>query len=147
MSETVKKLSQEELAAAYLSYYLEQWVSYERLRVLFKPKGDDAGRLCRKLREKGWPLEFNGKAEVRLRRAPMQPVTAKRTNITPTQRARIFDRDGGCCQLCGIHPGELAEDGRPARMHVDHIVRVKDGGLTEDDNLRVLCHVHNHDRG
>lgn len=44
------------------------------------------------------------------------------------RRARVIRRDGKLCVRCGR-----------AGTHVDHIVRVADGGSWEIDNLQLLC--------
>ena len=46
-------------------------------------------------------------------------------------RARILQRDGGCCQVCGA----------PA-TDIDHIVPITRGGSDDDDNLVSLCKLH-----
>lgn len=61
-----------------------------------------------------------------------------RPDISPSQRTRILDRDGGACILCH------ATD-RP--LDIGHLISVKDGldtGLTEaqiyhDENLAAMC--------
>lgn len=66
-------------------------------------------------------------------------------NISKEVRAQVLDRDGGICQLCGIgagdpHPGD---NGRPARMHIGHIVDKSHGGSDELSNLQCLCSICN----
>jgi len=42
--------------------------------------------------------------------------------------------------MCGITPGQVdPETGRPARLHVRHIVDKTLGGKDEVSNLRALC--------
>jgi 5-methylcytosine-specific restriction endonuclease McrA len=42
--------------------------------------------------------------------------------------------------MCGITPGQVdSETGRPARLHVRHIVDKTLGGKDEVSNLRALC--------
>jgi 5-methylcytosine-specific restriction endonuclease McrA len=61
-----------------------------------------------------------------------------RPDISPSQRTRILDRDGGTCILC--HSSD-----RP--LDIGHLISVDDGnkiGLTEaqiyhDDNLAAMC--------
>ena len=47
----------------------------------------------------------------------------------PEVRARIFERDGYKCLLCGA-----MED-----LTIDHIIPVYRGGSDEDNNLQILC--------
>lgn len=64
-------------------------------------------------------------------------VTTVHNGIKPKQRARILERDGGRCFLCG--KGE--------NLHVGHLLSVNEGlkqGLTEveindDENLAAMC--------
>gem|GEM_PF-626876 len=54
--------------------------------------------------------------------------------ISPTQAARIRNRDGYRCQSCGKTPGE---DG--VKLHIDHKIPRSWGGSREDSNLWTLC--------
>ena len=47
-------------------------------------------------------------------------------------RARVLERDGWRCQVCG----ELAQE-------VDHLIPVADGGPDVLSNLRAVCRAHN----
>lgn len=65
-----------------------------------------------------------------------------RPNIKPSQRARIFDRDGKRCTLCNETEGV---------MHLGHMLSVEHGrrlGCTDDElfsdeNLAVMCELCN----
>jgi 5-methylcytosine-specific restriction endonuclease McrA len=65
--------------------------------------------------------------------------------IDKTQRARILDRNGLTCAMCGITAGEPDpyNPNRKITLHIDHI---NPDGPTIDDNLRVLCHNCNEGR-
>jgi len=65
--------------------------------------------------------------------------------IDKTQRARILDRNGLTCAMCGVTAGEPDQynSNRKITLHVDHI---DPDGPTTDDNLRVLCHNCNEGR-
>lgn len=55
------------------------------------------------------------------------------TTIPPRVKVRIFERDKGCCQSCGI----LVVGGvRPA---FDHVVALINGGENREANLQLLC--------
>lgn len=60
-------------------------------------------------------------------------VAEQRRLMKDSLRYDILKRDNFRCQLCG----STAQDG--VRLHVDHIIPVSKGGLTEPSNLRVLC--------
>ena len=78
-----------------------------------------------------WLLEFEGK-----------PVGwgRSRRNVSPTLRRIIENRDRGC-RVPGCTQVRWCE--------VHHLVHVEDGGLTEPDNLALLCPNHHdaHHRG
>ncbi len=64
-----------------------------------------------------------------------------RAAIKPSVRWRVLERDGQKCTVCG----RTAADG--AKLEVDHIVAVADGGGDEESNLRVLCWSCNRGKG
>ncbi|MBV8899168.1 MAG: HNH endonuclease [Verrucomicrobia bacterium] len=49
-------------------------------------------------------------------------------------RRQIIERAGNRCEYCG-----LAQAGQEAAFHVDHVVPVSAGGLTNLDNLALAC--------
>ena len=57
---------------------------------------------------------------------------SKRGNIPAKLRAAILARDNYRCRMCGA----TAEE---AKLHIDHIVPVSRGGITEERNLQTLC--------
>ena len=57
----------------------------------------------------------------------------QRALLTSSLRYDILKRDGFRCVICG----RTAEDG--IKLHVDHIIPVSKGGLSEPSNLRTLC--------
>jgi 5-methylcytosine-specific restriction endonuclease McrA len=65
--------------------------------------------------------------------------------IDKTQRARILERNGLTCAMCGATAGEKDpfNSNRKISLHVDHI---DPDGPTTDDNLRTLCHNCNEGR-
>jgi len=68
-------------------------------------------------------------------------VTKQRRLLNDSLRYDILRRDGFRCQICGA----TAKDGY--KLHVDHIVPVSKGGLTEPSNLRTLCERCNMGKG
>ena len=60
-----------------------------------------------------------------------------RPSDSPVKARRIFDRCGGRCHWCHdtLPP---AHDG-PNRFHIDHLIRVRDGGTNDDGNLVAVC--------
>lgn len=61
----------------------------------------------------------------------------QRKALTASLRYDILKRDGFRCVLCGRTP----KDG--ITLHVDHILPVSKGGLTEPSNPRTLCSICN----
>ncbi len=65
----------------------------------------------------------------------------KRTSLRPSVRWRVLERDGQKCTVCG----RAAADG--AKLEIDHILAVAEGGGDEESNLRVLCWSCNRGKG
>lgn len=65
--------------------------------------------------------------------------------IDKAQRARILERNGMTCSMCGATAGEQDpfNPNRRITLHVDHI---NPDGRSTDDNLRTLCHNCNEGR-
>lgn len=53
-------------------------------------------------------------------------------SVTPSQRARILERDCFRCRRCGCGPDF-------ARLVIDHVIPVALGGDCADENLQTLC--------
>ena len=56
------------------------------------------------------------------------------------QKTVAYERQEGKCASCG-------KDFAFGQMHGDHITPWKDGGLTDDDNLQMLCQPCNQRKG
>lgn len=54
--------------------------------------------------------------------------------VSNEQKRLIRQQAGNCCEYC-----RLAQAGRLARFHVDHIIAIKHGGNNMDDNLCLAC--------
>lgn len=63
-----------------------------------------------------------------------------RVNLTLKERLAVFDRDGHVCQYCGARAPS-------ARLFVDHIVPVVDGGTNVFTNLITACFECNAGKG
>lgn len=61
--------------------------------------------------------------------------------ITADQRARILQRNGMTCQVCGAGAGEPDpfDPAKKVRLQVDHIIPLNEGGTSDDSNLRTTC--------
>jgi 5-methylcytosine-specific restriction endonuclease McrA len=93
---------------------------------------DDEGMQIQSCKDRR-DLKPNQYILVSLERAPR--FTHK---IDKTTRARILERNGMTCAMCGIGAGDPDpyKVGRTIRLQVDH---VNPDGPTTDENLRVLC--------
>jgi len=67
----------------------------------------------------------------------MPHEATRRETIPAALRDHIWARDGGACVACG---------GRQ-QLHIDHIVPVAKGGVTDASNLQLLCAVCNLRKG
>lgn len=122
-------------------------VTSRELQAVAAPASEWARR-TRELREQeGWPISTNNDdltlkpGEYRLDRLPDTVLGAEfKRGISQRVRAEVLDRDGFTCQMCGIGAGDPdPETGRPARLHIGHIVDKSRGGKDEASNLRALC--------
>ena len=64
-------------------------------------------------------------------------VVTERRRMSPTIRRQILARDGSACLNCG----------RSDDLQIDHVHPVSKGGLTEPENLAVLCGPCNRRKG
>jgi 5-methylcytosine-specific restriction endonuclease McrA len=61
-------------------------------------------------------------------------------------KALVWRRDGGRCRHCGITDSEaVARSG--AHLHYDHIVPYSRGGMSNTDNIQLLCESCNLSKG
>lgn len=74
-------------------------------------------------------------------RCPEHRYTRDRSRKARAQRMRVIERDGFLCQRCG----KRLSGGRDT--HVDHIVRLADGGSEHDSNKQALCSSCNQQKG
>ena len=136
---------------AFLLTRVGKIVTTEQIREASGGQGQ-YGRRLRELRdEEGWPIQSNNDSadlkpgEYRLAALPPEkpPVQFTR-NVSAATRARVLERNGFTCRMCGIVAGDPDDrTGRPARLHVGHIVDKSQGGTDDEGNLRALCSVCN----
>lgn len=70
-----------------------------------------------------------------------------RRKVNRSVRYRILKRDNFRCQLCGRGKDDLDDEGKPVRLHVDHILPIAAGGKSDDANLQTLCYDCNRGKG
>ena len=114
------------------------------------PNVTEWARRLRELRKEGWRISsHNDRADLKpgeyvLEETPPDKADYKFShNISGRLRAQVLERNGYTCQMCGIGAGDPMDDGRPARLHVGHIIDRDHGGKDELSNLRALCSVCN----
>lgn len=74
-----------------------------------------------------------------------KPIPALSRQISKELRARVLERNGFTCHMCGAVAGESHpyDPSRKTRLHVDHILPISHGGRDEMTNLRAICSVCN----
>ncbi|QQS34326.1 MAG: HNH endonuclease [Acidobacteriota bacterium] len=62
-------------------------------------------------------------------------------DISKETRARVLDRNGNTCQMCGLAAGDVDpfNPARTVRLTMGHIVDKSKGGDDSVNNLRALC--------
>lgn len=108
------------------------------------------GRRLRELRAEGWLIETH-RDDARLkpgqwvlRSGAQGKAVSFARGISREVRARVLERNGYTCQMCGVGAGEIhPHDGRRVALHMGHIVDKSKGGSDDLSNLRALCSVCN----
>lgn len=107
-------------------------------------------RRIRELRsEEGYPiLTHNDRSDLRPGEYLLEsakPLPAFQRSISKETRARVLDRNGFTCQMCGAAAGEPHpyDPSRKTRLHIGHILDKSKGGNDELSNLRAICSVCN----
>lgn len=75
----------------------------------------------------------------------LTPRPAFARGISKETRARVLDRNGFTCQMCGAAAGEPHpyDTSKKTRLHIGHIVEKSLGGSDDLGNLRAVCSVCN----
>ncbi len=132
------------------AFLLENLGKVVTTKQIYEASGEQGqyGRRLRELRdEEGWPIESHNDAadlkpgEYRLTGwPPLAPPIKFERSVSARLRAQVLERNGYTCRMCGIAAGDPDDrSGRPARLHVGHIVDKSHGGADSLDNLRALC--------
>lgn len=69
---------------------------------------------------------------IRFREVSITAKTTKRDRLPAKLRALVLARDNYRCRMCGATSKE-------SKLHVDHIIPISRGGMTEERNLQTLC--------
>lgn len=137
---------------ALLKFLLEHVGEVFNARELLQVAGGavEYGRRLRELRAEGWQIETN-KDDVNLstgqwvlRSNKQGKGIAFARGISREIRARVLERNGYTCQMCGVAAGDMhTHNNRRVTLHMGHIVDKSKGGDDSMNNLRALCSVCN----
>lgn len=130
-----------------LDYFISRGVGVviDKSELIQVAQISDWARRVRELRDEfGWKISsFNDRNDLKPGQYVLESLeqgSASPRRIPSDQRARILQRDGFTCQVCGLGAGDPSPiTGKPIRLHIDHIKPISAGGDNSDDNLRVLC--------
>lgn len=65
-----------------------------------------------------------------------------RPHIPNALRRLVIERAHECCEYCLVH-----QDDRPESHQIDHLIALKHGGQTVNENLALACAICNHYKG
>ena len=82
-----------------------------------------------------WDLLALAKEEAAYKETRVFKMKRERSKMTASMRFDVLKRDQYRCQICG----RSSRQDSALVLHVDHIVPVARGGLTEQSNLQTLC--------
>ncbi len=66
------------------------------------------------------------------------------TALSKTKKNRIFQKSDGLCHWCSVQLDR--ENFGPNFFHIDHVIALRDGGTSDENNLVASCAACNHDR-
>ncbi len=96
-------------------------------------------RRLRELRAEGWDIVYSRNPGGYILRSTNKISFEVDKYINLKLRQKVLERDSYRCQLCGIGASDKYPDGSNVRLEVDHIIPLKQGGKTTEENLWVLC--------
>ena len=135
------------LLGDYLRKHVGKVVTKEDLRAVV-PHVTEWARRIRELRAAGWKIVSNNdRADLKPGEYVLLELPSHDSHyeferpISAALRARVLERNGYTCCMCGAGAGEPDElnPGRNVRLHIGHIQDRSHGGRETLDNLRALC--------
>ncbi|MBA3788917.1 HNH endonuclease [Patescibacteria group bacterium] len=96
-------------------------------------------RRVRELRAEGWDIVYSASPTGYILRSTNKTAKNADVYINFKLRQKILERDQYICQLCGHRANEKYADGESVKLEVDHILPLKQGGKTVEENLWTLC--------
>ena len=141
------RIGAKEKIRRFLKQHVGEVVTARQIQDAVGPATTEWARRLRELRkDEGWKINsHNDRADLKpgeyvLEEHPPEPGSYSfEPTISARLRAQVLERNGYTCQMCGIGAGDIADDGRRARLHVGHIVDRDHSGTTVLTNLRALC--------
>lgn len=97
------------------------WLSFDGNYSGYSPEDKRQFKLTNEERERRWQEERNAKAQLEFTKSLFWSKI----------RQLVLNRDGHRCQLCGNHGS--------GKLHIHHIMKVKNGGTDHLDNLITVC--------
>jgi hypothetical protein len=96
-------------------------------------------RRVRELRAEGWDIVYSASSTGYILRSTDKTSKNADAYINFKLRQKVLERDQYTCQLCGHKANEKYADGESVKLEVDHILPLKQGGKTVEENLWTLC--------
>ena len=96
-------------------------------------------RRVRELRAEGWDIVYSASPTGYILRSTDKTSKNADVYINFKLRQKVLERDQYTCQLCGHKANEKYADGESVKLEVDHILPLKQGGKTVEENLWTLC--------
>lgn len=96
-------------------------------------------RRVRELRAEGWNIVYSASPMGYILRSTEKTDKNADIYINLKLRQKVLERDQYTCQLCGYKANEKYADGESVKLEVDHILPLKQGGKTVEENLWTLC--------
>lgn len=113
---------------------------YEQFRIKYKIMYDDPSNTIADIFDHlmidiGLPISYKD-----FREMIKSSIFIKKNGIKSSLRFRVLKRDHSTCRVCGRRSPDVV-------LHVDHIIPISRGGLTEERNLQTLCNDCNMGKG
>lgn len=96
-------------------------------------------RRIRELRAEGWDILYKQSPQGYILQSLVKAEKDTDKYVNLKLRQKVLARDNHICQMCGHKGGERYSDGEMVRLEADHIISLKKGGRTVEENLLTVC--------
>ncbi len=96
-------------------------------------------RRIRELRAEGWNIVYSQSPQGYILGSVRKANKDTDKYVNLKLRQKVFERDSHTCQNCGYKGGETYPDGEVVKLEADHIISLKKGGRTVEENLLTVC--------